>query len=80
MSSSGFWVRFMDEPVRRATSLVGQGRTKPRTRHTSSDDSFTPIADEKINQINTVAMCHRTKALRASLWHAGNVGWQIAAE
>jgi hypothetical protein len=23
---------------------------------------------------------HRTKALRASLWHAGNVGWQIAGE
>jgi len=22
----------------------------------------------------------RTKALRASLWHAGNVGWQIALE
>jgi len=22
----------------------------------------------------------RTKALRASLWHAGNVGWQIARE
>jgi hypothetical protein len=22
-------------------------------------------------------MTHRTKALRASLWQAGNVGWQI---
>jgi hypothetical protein len=25
-------------------------------------------------------MCHRTKALRASLWRAGNIGWQIAGE
>jgi hypothetical protein len=23
---------------------------------------------------------HRTKALRASLWPAGNVGWEIAGE
>jgi len=26
------------------------------------------------------ALEHGTKALRASLWHAGNVGWQIAGE
>ena len=38
-------------------SQLGQGRTKPRTRRTLSDDSCTPIADEKNNQINTVAMC-----------------------
>ena len=25
-------------------------------------------------------VCQRTKALRASLWQAGNVGWQIAGE
>ena len=36
-----------------------KSRTKPRTRRTSSDGSFTPIADEKINQINTVTMCHK---------------------
>jgi hypothetical protein len=38
------------------SSELGHVQTKPRTRRISSDDSFTPIADEKINQINTVAM------------------------
>lgn len=40
-----------------ARAGLGQGQTKPRTPRTSSDDRCTPIADEKINQINTVAMC-----------------------
>ena len=30
--------------------------------------------------LSTSEMGQRTKALRASLWHAGNVGWQIARE
>src|SRR5215475_6089109 len=35
----------------------GQTRTKTRTCPSLPDDSFTPLADEKINQIKTVVVC-----------------------
>ena len=38
--------------------VLGQTRTKPRTCPPLPKDSFTPLADEKINQIKTVGVCH----------------------
>ena len=43
--------------VRKATAALGQTWTKPHTCPPLPNDSFTPIVDEKINQIKTVALC-----------------------
>src|SRR5262245_731448 len=38
------------------------------------------IPDSAVAAAPIVAVCHRTKALRASLLQAGNVGWNITEE
>ena len=42
----------------KSTEGLGQRATKTRTYPSLPDDSFAPLADGKINEIRTVAVCH----------------------
>jgi hypothetical protein len=57
-----------------------QQLTTPAATAPLLDSTIASVAGCARLDLSTSEMGHRTKALRASLWRAGNVGWLIAWE